>query len=256
MKVNRYINQTVNKYILCLLIPVLDIILFFTSNIGGYWLYSALVVPIFHFCIVAVLCKNCEDNRKYNLFFLFSLLVLFGATILRECMWHLFLERSSDNDFVFYFKLVWIALCGLSFWGLSTISKVKNNKLNKLFFPIASLIILMVNSFTTYLLTPIFGNRLYGVELIFMPTTIMLLCVFSYYLGKGLTKQNITIKLFVWLIGILASEFITLYLLGTPHTPPTSHINSIILWVMVTSIVFCFCVIGLVSARRSERKKQ
>ena len=256
MKVNRYINQTANKYILCLLIPVLDIILFFTRIIGGYWIYSALVVPIFHFCIVATLCKKCEDNRKHNLYYLYSLLVLFSAIILRECLWHIFLDRSMDNNFIFYYRLVWTAVCGLSFWGASTISKIKNKELNELFFSIVALIILIVNSFTTYLLTPIFESRLYGVELILMPTTIMLLCVFSYYLGQGLTKQNIIAKLFVWLIGILASEFITLYLLGTPHTPPTSHINSIILWVKVTSIVFCFCVIGLVSARRSERKKQ
>ena len=93
-----------------------------------------------------------------------------------------------------------------------------------------------------------------GIELLLMPLSIIILSVYSHLLGRIMTRRFMFVKLTGWLLGIMASEFVTLWLLGTPRILPTEDKVTTVIWIVVSAFVFIWCLIGVLKNLFSKKK--
>lgn len=118
----------------------------------------------------------------------------------------------------------------------------KTGALYKTVLAAEGIVTLAFNATLTYFLAPMFSVD--AIEFVLLPTSALVLCIFSCFLGRSLSTRYITAKLLLWLAGILCSEYVALWLLGVPHTPPTQNTTTLTIWLIVSAVVFAFALLG------------
>ena len=104
----------------------------------------------------------------------------------------------------------------------------------------------------TWILSPILASSfaIDDVELLILPLSAIILCLFSYLLGITLTQHHIGWKLFAWLIGVTMSVFVSLWLIGSPHILPYTDATLTTIGIVVSIIIFVCSVIGVIQRKR------
>lgn len=117
--------------------------------------------------------------------------------------------------------------------------------LPKLVLILGALIALSVNALLTYFVAPLAAARAVdGAEVVLLAATALLLSVYSYVVGRLVTPRLRIAKLVLWLVGILGSEFVALWLIGTPRTLPTAHVTTLAIWLFTSLFIFAWCLLG------------
>lgn len=258
----RYYNKMSGVFWAFFIAPIFSIICTFSlwlinsgSVILPIWLFRDLCIPILHFCILR---HFINKNKIQKLRSILMVVIILLATVAIDSfvLEYLILEgRLSIPHTIF--RLVWAVLCALFVLGHTLIERFYRNNI-RWYITIAAIgiIALCVNAFLTYLLAPTLATK-YGIdsiELLLMPPSIIILSVYSHLLGRIMTKRFIFVKLTGWLLGILSSEFVALWLLGTPRTLPTEDKVTTIIWVVVSAFIFVWCLIGALRTHFENRK--
>lgn len=236
--------------------PVLSLacmlLLWFTGS-GGIllpiWLFWLLGIPIVHFFILRSGIRNNRINKKRTL--LLAAAVLFLAIALDSYILGFLPVKGRAALLHTVFRLIWAAVCGLLILGHTAAERFCRNSIRcKLAMAAGGLLALCFNAFLTYLTAPTLAARyaIDGVELVLMPVSVIVLSVYSHLLGRIMTRRFMPFKLAGWLLGILSSEFVTIWLLGTPRTLPTEHAITTGIWLFVSGFVFLCCLIGVLTA--------
>ena len=227
------------------------------SIILPLWLIRDLCIPILHFCILKRCIKKNKIQKKSTIWLLIALLLITVAADSFVLEYLILKGRLAVPHIIF--RVIWAILCGLFVLGHTFIERFyRNNIKSNLIIAGVSTVALCVNAFMTYLLSPTLATKyaIDGIELVLMPLSIIILSVVSHLLGRIMTKKFILVKLLGWMFGILASEFITLWLLGTPRILPTEDSVTTVIWVIVSVFVFIWCLIGVLRTYLEGRKER
>ena len=219
------------------------------------WLFRDMCIPLIHFCILRRFITKNKIQKKSTIWG--AVLLLLATIIVDSVILDFILLKGRLALFHSVFRLIWTGVCGILVLGHIFVLRFYRNTLGQRITVIAgSFIVLLFNAFFTYGIGPALAKKfaIDGVEILLMPLSLIILSSYSYLLGHILTKRFILVKLFSWLLGIVASEFMVFYLLGVPHTPPTSDGFITFLWLAISVIPFLFCLLGMMKARRHLKR--
>ena len=219
------------------------------------WLFRDMCIPLIHFCILRRFITKNKIQKKSTIWG--AVLLLLATIIVDSVILDFILLKGRLALFHSVFRLIWTGVCGILVLGHRFVLRFYRNTLGQRITVIAgSFIVLLFNAFFTYGIGPALAKKfaIDGVEILLMPLSLIILSSYSYLLGHILTKRFILVKLFSWLLGIVASEFMVFYLLGVPHTPPTSDGFITFLWLAISVIPFLFCLLGMMKARRHLKR--
>ena len=121
---------------------------------------------------------------------------------------------------------------------------MKKTLLPKVMIVVGALVVLFVNALLTYFAAPLVPAYIDGEEIVLLIACTLLTSVYSYLLGRFLTQPQIKIKLLLWLLGILGSKFVALWLLGTPRTLPIKNATALVIWLLSSAFIFAWCLLG------------
>lgn len=229
------------------ILPLLVIILPFVLLLADFLLLILLfirdlILPIFYFVLMAHFLKNSIENGKIKKAIPISMLslILFAVSVIIN-----FPKLNVKLPFMDPIsRLVWTAFCGLVIIGHTVVNdNFKNSSLFKGIVITEAAVSLCVNAFLTYLISPVLSDKYPTVDTIEIPLLtigVIVLCIYSFILGKTITKRHIVIKSALWFIGISASTFVTLTLLSTPPIPPTISFNVTLIWLVSSFVIFSF----------------
>ncbi|MGM9596575.1 MAG: hypothetical protein ACI3XO_02050 [Eubacteriales bacterium] len=225
------------------------------SIILPLWLIRDLCIPILHFCILKHCIKKNKIQKKSTIWLVIAFLLVTVAADSFVLEYLILKGRLAIPHIIF--RLIWAILCGLFVLGHTLVERFYHNNIRcNIIVAVGSTIALSINAFMTYLLAPTLATK-YGIdsiELLLMPPSIIILSVYSHLLGRIMTKRFIFVKLTGWVLGILSSEFVALWLLGTPRTLPTEDKVTTIIWVVVSAFIFVWCLIGALRTHFENRK--
>ena len=227
------------------------------SVILPLWLIRDLCIPILHFCILKRCIKKSKIQKKSTIWLVIALLLVTVAADSFVLEYLILKGRLAIPHIIF--RLIWAILCGLFVLGHTLVERFYRNNIRcNIMVAVGSTIALCINAFMTYLLAPTLATKyaIDGIELLLMPLSIIILSVYSHLLGRIMTKRYMFVKLTGWLLGIIASEFVTLWLLGTPRILPTEDKVTTIIWIVVSAFVFIWCLIGVLRTYLENRKNQ
>ena len=231
------------------------------SIILPLWLIRDLCIPILHFCILKRCIKKNKIQKKSTIWLVIAFLLVTVAADSFVLEYLILKGRLAIPHIIF--RLIWAILCGLFILGHTLVERFYRNNIRcNIMVAVGSTIALCINAFMTYLLAPTLATKyaIDGIELLLMPLSIIILSVCSHLLGRIMTKRFMFIKLTGWLVGVLASEFVTLWLLGTPRILPTEDKITTIIWIVVSAFVFIWCLIGVLRTylenKRNQRSKE
>ena len=226
-----------------LLLLYIFLLLFEYNNYLGLLLLLLMLelgVPFLHFLVVRRNINNSKEDKKHRVLALSltgaSVLLLIAVTSAVNCV--MFLEAATVLCTV---NVIWtLVLSAIAF------ARMLGGRIKKLVICFEAVAALVMNAFLTYILSPKIETAfaIDGVELILLPACALFLCVSSYQLGRSLTKRYTAAKLTLWLVGVLSSEFVAVWLLGTPHTLPTENSTSLILWLVSSIFIFAWSILG------------
>ena len=225
------------------------------SIILPIWLFRDLCIPLIHFCILSRLIQKNRIQKKSAV--IGAVLLMFATVIADSVLMDFILLKGRLALFHTVFRLVWTALCGLLVLGQTVILRFyRNNRSSRIAFSIGATLALCANAFLTYGIGPGLACKfaIDGIEILLMPMAMIILSAYSYLLGQVLTKRFMLLKLSAWFIGIASSEFVALWLLGVPHTPPTADRFMTLLWLVLSVIPFVFCLLGMLKAHRRLKR--
>lgn len=241
------------KYSLLFLSPLLVVIctllLWLISSgvlILPIWLIKDLFIPILHFLIISHYIKRNIFPRKGIIVLSVILLIVTAiiGSVLFESVW--LNSRLVVPHIVF--KIIWMVLCGIFIVGhVAILRRCQGNICFKIIVICEAVAALTINALMSYLVSPVLASAfaIDAIQLILIPISFIILSAYSYLLGNTVIKHYSIAKLSVWLLGILMSEFVALWLLGTPHTPPTENGTVLFIWLAVSVIAFVFSIIGV-----------
>ena len=165
--------------------------------------------------------------------------------------------RSVENiSLLFFFSTFngfWVIIYGLMIIKNSII--LESKILEKLFRGIVILeaaLVLIVHAILTWFLTPVLATQVTidGIELLIFSSSLIMLCIFSFFLGNTIELKHMIWKHLLWLFGILTSVFVSLWLLGSPHIFPLSDRILSVAWIIVSLIIFsCYCIATLLQMK-------
>lgn len=215
------------------------------------WMLRDLCIPIIHFTIVShFINKYSYKNSKI----IFAVLLYFVVIVVNIVLLGLIAKNGRLIFFYSVFDILWSMICGFVIIGHNII--VRSN-LSKRFIAgiitAEALVALTVNAMLTWFLTPILATSfaIDDVEILMLPLSAFLLCLFSYLLGVTLTDHNIVWKLFAWFLGIMTSVFISLWLIGSPHILPFTDYTLTIIWIVASLIIFTCSCVGVVQRKKN-----
>lgn len=229
------------------LIPLLTVVctlLMFVKDTGVLvlllWLLGALCVPILHSLAVGAYLGRGEGGKGTQR------IVAAGAValMLAGAAFHA-IAVSNEKTMPLYLALGlgWTALCyALILPHMLISAEKKTGALYKAVLVVEGIALLAVNATLTYFLTPMF--LIDAVELVLLPASALVLCIFSCFLGRSLSTRYVAAKLLLWLAGILCSEYVALWLLGVPHTPPTQNTVTMAIWLVISAVIFACGLLG------------
>ncbi len=209
------------------------------------WLFRDLCVPILHFSIVSHYLKNGKSNNIKNILTIVLSVLLLMATIIIEFVLFSYNSRLVVPHIVF--NIVWATFCGIVIIAHTTVHRCSANKTSfRIIIIVEAIIALSNNALLSYILSPLLASNFAvdGIEIVLLSASAIILSMYSYLLGHTMTKRYIIAKMLLWLFGILTSEFVALWLLGVPHTPPTENIIALFIWLITSLIVFTWCILG------------
>ena len=221
------------------------------------WLIRDLCIPILHFCILKRCIKKNKIQKKSTIWLVIALLLVTVAADSFVLEYLILKGRLAIPHIIF--RLIWAILCGLFVLGHTLVERFYRNNIRcNIMVAVGSTIALCINAFMTYLLAPTLATKyaIDGIELLLMPLSIIILSVYSHLLGRIMTRRFMFVKLTGWLLGIIASEFVTLWLLGTPRILPTEDKVTTIIWIVVSAFVFIWCLVGVFRTYLENRKIQ
>ena len=207
-------------------------------------LFRDLCLPILHF-VLTVRYADRSDIRKTPAFGI-SLAVLWASVLLYSVGLDAMLLHARSFFPFLAFRVGWSFLCAVLLWGNALLLSANPDSIPaKLILSSEAVLVLCVNAILTHTLSPFFAARYAfdGIEIVFLSVSFLLLCVFSCVLGSRIKKHRIPV-LCLWTLGILSSAFIALWLLGTPHTPPTADPVSCGIWLLSSAAVLLCFVFG------------
>ena len=226
------------------------------SIILPLWLIRDLCIPILHFCILKRCIKKNKIQKKSTIGLVIALLLVTVAADSFVLEYLILKGRLAIPHIIF--RLIWAILCGLFILGHTLVERFYRNNIRcNIMVAVGSTIALCINAFMTYLLAPTLATKyaIDGIELLLMPLSIIILSVYSHLLGRIMTRRFMFVKLTGWLLGIIASEFVTLWLLGTPRILPTEDKVTTIIWIVVSAFVFIWCLIGVLKTHLEDIKQ-
>ena len=226
------------------------------SVILPLWLIRDLCIPILHFCILKRCIKKSKIQKKSTIWLVIALLLVTVAADSFVLEYLILKGRLAIPHIIF--RLIWAILCGLFILGHTLVERFYRNNIRcNIMVAVGSTIVLCINAFMTYLLAPTLATKyaIDGIELLLMPLSIIILSMYSHLLGRIMTRRFVFVKLTGWLLGIIASEFVTLWLLGTPRILPTEDKVTTIIWIVVSAFVFIWCLIGVLKAHLEAIKQ-
>lgn len=238
-------------FLLCIssLLVILSSLIIWLIGMEGIilpiWLFRDLCIPIVHFSMVSYFIKK---NYFKNGRIIFAVLLYF-VTIVANIVILGSVEKIG-RLILFYsiFDVLWSTICGLVIIGYSSINRAKISRtIAGGIVTAGALAALTVNALLTWILSPVLGATfaIDDVEILLLPLSVTLLSLFSYLLGTTLTKQNIVLKLLAWFLGVLASVFVSLWLIGSPHILPLADYTLTIIWIAVSLIIFVCSFVGM-----------
>ncbi len=246
------------KYFLIFVFPVLSVLcslFIWLIGSGGVilllWFFRDICIPVLHFCAIGYLIKS-RSFKKTSIILGISL--LFAAIALNIILMGLAAPNSRSAFFFALFDMIWATICGIVIIGNAAIVGAKQHKLPvKAFVLFEAVIALLVNALMTWYLSPILAASfaLDDVEILLLPSSVIILSVFSYLLGYTISHRNAGVKLFTWLLGVLTSVFVSLWLLGTPHILPIYNRTESIIWLTASIIVFGCSLLGFAHRQSS-----
>ena len=219
------------------------------------WLFRDLCIPLIHFCILRRLITKNKIQKKSTV--LGAVLLLLTTIIADSILLDLILLKGRTALFHLIFRLIWTVVCGILVMGhIFVLRFYRNTRGQRIAMMITSITVLFINAFFVHEIGPVLARKfaIDGVEILLMPLSLIILSSYSYLLGHLLSKRCILVKLLLWLLGIVASEFMVFYLLGVPHTPPTTDSFVTFLWLLLSAIPFLFCLLGMLKARRQRKR--
>lgn len=220
------------------------------SAILPIWLFRDLCIPIIHFSIVSQFIKKYSSkNGKI----IFAILLYVVTIVVNMVMLGLLKKNGGQILFFSAFNALWAIICGLVIIGHSMIVRTNISKtIIGGIVTVEALLALASNAMLTWILSPILAASfaIDDVELLILPLSAIILCLFSYLLGITLTQHHIGWKLFAWLIGVTMSVFVSLWLIGSPHILPYTDSTLTTIWVVVSIIIFACSFIGVIQRKR------
>ena len=225
------------------------------SVILPLWLIRDLCIPILHFCILNRCIKKNKIQKKSTIWLVIALLLVTVAADSFVLEYLILNGRLAVPHIIF--RVIWAILCGLFVLGHTLAERFyQNNIRSNLVIAGVSMFALCINAFMTYTMSSMLATKyaIDGIELLLMPLSIIILSVYSHLLGRIMTRRFMFVKLTGWLLGIMASEFLTLWLLGTPRILPTEDKVTTVIWIVVSAFVFIWCLIGVLKNLFSKKK--
>ncbi len=216
--------------------------LFFTEGgiVIALLLFRDLILPIVYFAVV----KNCfkNDGGRLQCSATAPILVMSGTVVLYTLLVDVILYESGNFAVNLILRLTWAILCG--YMILTDSSAAEGEALSnadKATLIAGGATVLIVNALTTRFLAPSLSRALHAeaIEIIMLPTTAVLVAVYSYKLGKKISSNHSKIKMLIWAVCVLASEFAALWLLNFMTEPIMWFV-----WAIVSAIIFAPCVIA------------
>lgn len=240
-----------------LIAPIFTLVCSFTlwmirsgSIILPLWLFRDLCLPLLHFCILRRHIKRGKVQSRGTI--TLWILLAFAAIIADSLIMDFILLRGRLALPHSLFRIIWAIICSMIVLGHSVAEKLyRDSVAGNLAMVGCGVLILAINACATYVLSPTIASKyaIDGIELLLMPLTLILVSSYSYLLGCLMTKRCRIVKIFLWLIGILASEWITIWLLGTPRELPTAHPVTMAIWLAASGICFAWCLLGILRTR-------
>ena len=89
-----------------------------------------------------------------------------------------------------------------------------------------------------------------------MTVFIIGMAVVSYFIGSEAASGKEKLFLAVWLAFIALSEFVSLWMIGTPREIPFASFTVTCVWIAVSVAVFVPSLIGFSAGKRAEKQGQ
>jgi len=238
------------KYFTLFLSPLLSVMCtasFLWVNNGAFvlliMLFRDLCVPLIHFGIIGSFIKRSDVKKSVSALAALSLLpiVIFNGLMFEA---------------LFTLNIVWFFVCAVIMLGITATSRAdRNSILFKVMLWISALVALGVNALITYFLSsiPAVQNAGDGIEIILLLASALLLSAYSYFLGVSLTEDKRAVKLAIWFMGIAASVYVSICLLGTP-VDWTITPSVLKLCTVISVIIFAFSLVGPACQKISQRR--
>lgn len=130
----------------------------------------------------------------------------------------------------------------------------KNNKACKIIVLLISVAGLIFNALFTYIAASDIAVKygIDGVEVVTLSMSAAFLSICSYSIGKLISEPHKDSKLAAWFVAIAASDFVKLWLLDTPHTPPTVCMSSTLIWLLTSVVIFVWSLLGMALQNKRE----
>lgn len=240
--------KKITPFIISPIILILcDLILSTTSSailLLTAWFSRLLLIPIVHFVAVGKCVKNDFDaTKKYRavvcsiLLFVLSALFLTGIIIIEGWLRY----SSGPLDFQTVFRIIWALLIGVVVSSLTMISTFCNDKrIFKIAVIAEAATVLIANVFMAEYFVDLM-NPVDPAEVLFMLSALFLIGVLSIFVGETVSAPKAKPKLAVWLVGILVSEFASMWIVEFVSTP--FHWLTLSIWLIVSILAFAPCLI-------------
>lgn len=215
-----------------------------------FCLLRDVCIPILHVAILGHFVKKYAlRNRKIIVSALLFLMVTMMDTVLTGSI----VKDAKQLLCYTVCNVLWVMICGLVIIGHTMALRVQKSKALISGVMVAeAMVVLLCHALVTWFVSPLLQSN-YGIddpEVLFLPLSAMILCLYSYLLGVTFTQPHIKWKLSAWLLGVATSVFVSLWLLGSPHTIPLADWTTAILWLVVSMLVFACSFVGAMQRKK------
>ncbi len=204
-----------------------------------------LGVPIVFFTALAV-CLG--KNKKKLPVILLSAVSLIMIVVLDALMLSAFFGNGKALPFYIGYKIAWALFCAVSILSYAYAHRFfAEKKAFKASVIVFASVLLIFNAVFTSALAPSIAVKYgfdHGVETLIQQASAAALSVASFMIGSIIGNNKRRVKLLIWCSAVAASEFVTLWLSGTPKTMPILHITSAVIWIFGSLIIFGWSLLG------------
>ncbi len=209
MKEKRNIIILLSLILVLSLFP--NLIIWIDDKYEVVWLIRFLsnwIMPIFYFFIIDYYFAKKIIKKRRIVIVLFFLLI--STTIINTLLIEQFTYKSRLALLYGILRIIWIILCGIFIISHSIFYQKYNDKpISKKILFIESIVILAVNVFSRYFAMPIVNRySIDGEEIAIMLISLIVLLMYSYLLGRTITKDKYIFKLCIWNVSVFIAVFI------------------------------------------------